>query len=76
MPAKRKPQSLGLERRVKPRREERWKPEPESEGEESSEDDGPAEEGIRNAHSAEDESEQSQSEGEESGVCNGFQKLN
>ncbi|KAG8416212.1 rRNA biogenesis protein rrp36 [Metarhizium acridum] len=54
MPPKRKIPSLGLERRVRPRREDRWEPEPELEGH-LSDDHGPAEEGIGSLESNDDE---------------------
>ncbi|KAF4442403.1 kinase [Fusarium acutatum] len=49
------PSSLGLERRVRPRREDEWVEEPESQGSSSEDDDEVEEEGIRGATSDEDD---------------------
>lgn len=54
MSSKRKVPSLGLERRVRPRREDKWEPEPESE-DDLSDDHGPAEEGIGSPESNDDD---------------------
>lgn len=54
MSSKRKVPSLGLERRVRPRREDKWEPEPESE-DDHSDDHGPAEEGIGSPESNDDD---------------------
>ncbi|KAG6010075.1 hypothetical protein E4U54_008430 [Claviceps lovelessii] len=67
MPLKRKVPSIGLERRVRPRREDKWKPEPESPSaseQEYSDDDGPAEERVDNG---EDDSENEDDEDSEDG---------
>lgn len=73
MSSKRKVQSLGLERRVRPRREEKWQPEAESEDEQSA-DDGPVAQPIEKADSDSDDdddekSEPGSSDGSDSEVC-------
>ncbi|KHN94637.1 pre-rRNA processing protein [Metarhizium album ARSEF 1941] len=71
MPPKRKVPSLGLERRVRARREDRWEPQPESE-QDPSDDDGPATAGISRRRSSDeddddddDDDEQDDSQGSE-----------
>ncbi|TWU77566.1 rRNA bioproteinsis protein rrp36 [Metarhizium rileyi] len=61
MPLKRKVVSLGLERRVRPRREDKWEPEPES-GDDFSDDDGPAEDRIGGPERDDDEEEEEEEE--------------
>ncbi|KAG5978004.1 hypothetical protein E4U55_006428 [Claviceps digitariae] len=68
MPPKRKVPSIGLQRRVRPRREDKWEPEPASpsasEQAEDSDDDSPAEERIDNAEAdSEDEDQQDSEDG-------------
>ncbi|KID77532.1 rRNA biogenesis protein RRP36 [Metarhizium brunneum] len=66
MSSKRKVPSLGLERRVRPRREDKWEPEPESE-DDLSDDHGPAEEGIGSPESnVDDDDDDEQDESAES----------
>ena len=61
MPAKRKVPSLGLERRVRPRREDEWEPEVNSD-EELSSDDAASEEGIGGGDDDSDQEEEMDSE--------------
>jgi hypothetical protein len=66
MAFKRKPSSsFGLERRVRPRREDEWVEEPESEGSSSEDDDEVEEEGIRGGSDDEDDEEEEGQESEE-----------
>lgn len=61
---KRKMPAMGLQRRVKPRREDKWEPEPDVEDESPSEDDDVPEHGIGN-DAGEEESNSGASEDEE-----------
>ncbi|KAK2601937.1 rRNA biogenesis protein rrp36 [Conoideocrella luteorostrata] len=65
MPLKRKLPSLGLERRVRPRREEKWEPEPDSDSD-LSEGDGAVEGRIDHAESDDEEDEQDGSDEDQS----------
>ncbi|KAJ4250577.1 rRNA biogenesis protein rrp36 [Fusarium torreyae] len=69
MAFKRKPSSsLGLERRVRPRREDEWEEQPESENSSSEDDDEVEEEGIRGEYDdEEDEDEEVEDQGSEDG---------
>lgn len=58
MAFKRKSTALGLERRVRPRREDQWEEDPESQGSSSEDDDEVEEEGIRGQHDDEDEDDE------------------
>ncbi|KAG6005689.1 hypothetical protein E4U21_007753 [Claviceps maximensis] len=65
MPLKRKVQSIGLERRVRPRREDKWEPEPESlsaSEQADSDDDSPAEKRVDNVDSDSEDEDQEDSE--------------
>lgn len=73
MAFKRKSTALGLERRVRPRREDQWEDDPESQGSSSEDDDEVEEEGVRGQHNDEDEDEEGSDSEEgsedESEVC-------
>lgn len=66
---KRKPSSsLGLERRVRPRKEDEWVEDPETQGSSSEDDDEVEEEGIRGAYDDdEDEDEDGEDQQSEDG---------
>ncbi|KAF4985662.1 hypothetical protein FGRMN_11130 [Fusarium graminum] len=59
---KRKPSSSLLERRVRPRKEDEWVQEPESQSSSSEDDDEVEEEGIRGAYDEDDDEDEQQSE--------------
>ncbi|KAF5543445.1 kinase [Fusarium mexicanum] len=69
------PSSFGLERRVRPRREDEWVEEPESQGSSSEDDDDDddevEEEGIRGASDDEDDEDDEDEEDQESGEGSG-----
>ncbi|KAM6522577.1 rRNA biogenesis protein rrp36 [Fusarium falciforme] len=65
MAFKRKSTALGLERRVRPRREDQWEEDPESQGSSSDDDDEVEEEGIRGQHDDEDDEDEEGSDSEE-----------
>ncbi|KAJ4328037.1 rRNA biogenesis protein rrp36 [Fusarium piperis] len=66
MAFKRKSTALGLERRVRPRKEDKWEKDPESQGSSSEDDDDEVEEeGVRGQHDEDDEQGSDSEEGSE-----------
>ncbi|RTE69543.1 rRNA biogenesis protein RRP36 [Fusarium euwallaceae] len=58
MAFKRKSTALGLERRVRPRKEDKWEEDPESQGSSSEDDDEVEEEGVRGQHHDDDDDDE------------------
>lgn len=71
MSSKRKMPPMGLQRRVRPRREDKWEPEPEIEDESSEDEDDVSEEGIGGGNGGGNNEGDSDSEDSEGGseVC-------
>ncbi|RSL41488.1 rRNA biogenesis protein RRP36 [Fusarium sp. AF-6] len=66
MAFKRKSTALGLERRVRPRKEDKWEEDPESQGSSREDDDEVEEEGVRGQHHDDDDDDDEEEQGSDS----------